>query len=43
MPQMNISLTEKQKERLKKLSEEENRSYSKQIVHMMDYYIKNKR
>lgn len=42
MPQMNISLTEKEKIKLKKLSEKENRSYNKQIVHMMEYYIRKK-
>lgn len=40
---MNISLTEKEKLKLKKLSEEENRSYSKQIIHMMEYYIKKRK
>lgn len=43
MVRMNISLTKDQEKTLKELSEEENRPYSKQIIHMMEYYIKNKK
>lgn len=42
MSRMNISLTKEQMEKLKKLSQEEHRPYSNQIVHMMEFYIKNK-
>ena len=42
MPRMNISLTKEQMEKLKKLSKDEHRPYSNQIIHMMEFYIKNK-
>jgi len=40
---MNISLTKKENALIKKLSQEEKRPYSRQLVYMMDYYIKNKK
>ena len=42
MARMTISLSKKEMEKLKKLSQEEHRPYSNQIVHMMEFYIKNK-
>ncbi len=42
MPRMNISLTKQQMDQLKELSKKENRKYSQQIVHMMEFYIENK-
>jgi hypothetical protein len=38
---MNISLTKKENALLKKLAKEEERPYSRQIVYMTDFYIKN--
>ena len=43
MPRMNISLTKEQMEQLKELSRKENRKYSQQIVHMMQFYKENKK
>jgi len=40
---MNISLTKEENLMIKKLAKEEHRSYSKQIVHMTHFYIKNNR
>ncbi len=37
-----ISLDKEEVKKLKKLAKEEHRPYSSQIVHMMDFYIKNK-
>lgn len=42
MPRMNISLTKEQIKQLKELAKRENRPYSKQLVHMMEFYIKHK-
>ena len=42
MPRMNISLTNKEMEKLKSISEREHRAYSDQVVHMMEFYIKYK-
>ncbi len=39
MPRMNISLSKEEIETLKKLSRIEKRNYSKQISHMMEFYI----
>ena len=39
---LNFSISKQQIEILKKLAEEENRPYSKQIWHMVEFYIKNK-
>jgi hypothetical protein len=39
---MNISVTKKENTLIKKLSKEEERPYSRQIVYMTDFYIKNK-
>jgi len=39
MTRMNISLTDEQIKQLKDLSIEENRPYSKQILHMMEQYL----
>jgi hypothetical protein len=38
---MNISLTKKENLLIKKLAKEEERPYSRQIVYMTDFYIKN--
>jgi len=43
MPRMNISLTKEEREKLRLISEDEHRPYSKQIIHMMEFYIKHKR
>ena len=40
---MNISLTKEENVLIKKLAKEEHRPYSRQIVHMTDFYIKNKK
>ena len=39
---MNISLTKKENILIKKLAKEEERPYSRQIVYMTNFYIKNK-
>ena len=38
---MNISLTKKENVIIKKIAKEEERPYSRQIVYMTDFYIKN--
>ena len=38
---MNISLTKKENALIKKLAKEEERPYSRQIVYMTNFYIKN--
>ena len=38
---MNISLTKEENELIKKLAKEEERPYSRQIVYMTNFYIKN--
>ena len=38
---MNISLTQKENALIKKLAKEEERPYSRQVVYMTDFYIKN--
>jgi len=40
---MNISLNKEENTLIKKLAKEEQRPYSRQIVHMTDFYIKNKK
>ena len=40
---MNISLTKEENELIKKLDKEEERPYSRQIVYMTKFYIKNKK
>lgn len=42
MASMNLYLDEATKKKLKELSERENRSPSKQVKHMLEFYIKNK-
>ncbi len=42
MPRMNISLSKEKMQELRQLSESENRKYSQQIIHMMEFYIKHK-
>lgn len=42
MPHMTISLSKEKMKKLKELAESENRHYSNQIIHMMDFYIENK-
>jgi len=42
MPSLNLYLDEETKKKLKDVAEEENRSPSKQVKHMMEFYIKNK-
>jgi len=39
---MNISLTKEETSQLKKLAKEEERPYSRQVVYMMDFYMKHK-
>ena len=39
MPSMNLYLDEDTKTQLKNLADEENRSPSKQVKHMMEFYI----
>ena len=39
---LNLSLTKEQKDKLIDLANKENRKYSQQIVHMMEFYIENK-
>ena len=39
---MNISLTKEENALIKKLAKEEERPYSRQIVYMTNFYIKNK-
>ena len=38
---MNISLTKEENILIKKIAKEEERPYSRQIVYMMNFYIKN--
>lgn len=40
---MNISLTKEENTIIKKLAKEEQRPYSRQIVHMTYFYIENKK
>ena len=42
VPSINLYLDEKTKKKLKDLAETENRSPSKQVKHMMEFYIENK-
>jgi hypothetical protein len=39
---MNISVTQKENALLKKLAKAEERPYSRQIIYMTDFYIKNR-
>lgn len=39
---LNVSLTKEQKKKLTDLADRENRKYSQQIIHMMDFYLKHK-
>jgi len=39
---LNLSLTKEQKKNIQKLAKEENRKLSQQIVHMMEFYVRNK-
>ncbi len=39
---MTISLTKEEISQLKKIAKEEKRPYSRQVVYMMDFYMKNK-
>lgn len=41
VPRINIYLDEEVKNKLKNLANSENRSVSKQIKHMMEYYLDN--
>jgi hypothetical protein len=38
---MNISLTKEENALIKKLAKEEERPYSRQIIYMMNFYVKN--
>lgn len=38
---MNISVTKKENALIKRLAQEEKRPYSRQIIYMMEFYIKN--
>jgi hypothetical protein len=39
---MNISVTKKENALLKKIAKEEERPYSRQIIYMTDFYLKNR-
>ena len=39
---LNVSLTKEQKKKLTDLADKENRKYSQQIIHMMEFYEKYK-
>jgi hypothetical protein len=39
---MTISLTKEERAQLKKIAKEEKRPYSRQVIYMMEFYIKNK-
>ena len=41
VPSINLYLDERTKKLLKDLAEKENRSPSKQVKHMLEFYIKN--
>ena len=43
MPRKTISMKKEESDELDKLSETEHRSVSQQIIHMMEFYIKNKK
>jgi len=40
MPTIKISITKEEIEQLEEISQKEKRNYSKQLVHMMKFYIK---
>jgi len=40
---MNISLTKEENALIKKIAQEEERPYSRQLVYMTNFYIKNKK
>jgi hypothetical protein len=42
MPGYNLYLDEGTKEKLKTIAEKENRSPSRQVKHMLEFYLKNK-
>ena len=42
VPTLNLYFDEKTKKKLKELSDKENRPISRQVKHMMEFYIKNK-
>ena len=42
MPSLNLYLTETTKKQLKGIAEKDNRSPSKQVKHMMEFYLKYK-
>jgi len=42
VPRLNVYLDQKTKDKLKELSDEENRPISRQIKHMMEFYIQHK-
>ena len=39
---LNVSISKEQKKKLTDLAEVENRKYSQQIIHMMEFYLKYK-
>ena len=39
MPTLNLYIDNKTKDQLKELADKENRSISKQVKHMLEYYI----
>ena len=43
MPRINISLTKDQIKQLKDIAASENRKYSQQVLHMMQFYVENKK
>jgi len=42
MPSMNLYLDDATKKKLKEISEKENRSPSKQVKHMLEFYLKHR-
>ena len=42
MPSLNLYIDEKTKKQLKQVAEEENRSPSRQVKHMLEFYLDHK-
>jgi hypothetical protein len=43
MPNITLYMKKEYQDRLKQIAEEEHRSTSQQVIHMLEYYIKNKK
>jgi len=41
-PNLTLYIDKKNQDKLKRVAKEDNRSMSKQVIHMMEYYIKHK-